>query len=805
MTKKNKSSNKWNETTWKGHRLAQHVSFNKLSFADKLKQIESLNEFSKTITNSPIKYSSNFQNEAQSSMSVAETSSIYKTGKSTNTIPLPGCRPIPLAAYLKGLGIFRLVAEQANPEAHCCWQNEHLTLNTRLSPEGLVAFFLNDYRPSAILAPWNGGSGFYPKDNDKALKALEASSAIRFQPYQLCIEKSRQAINQLGLKQKPEKESKHDLLQSLRNNLPEDAIEWLDAAFLLGDDGAKFPPLLGTGGNDGRLEFTNNFMQRLGEVFNLQDDVPSTSSEKWLRSALLDDAFPGFEKAPVGQFDPSSAGGANAGTGFDAASLVNPWDFILMIEGALLFAVASAKRLESVSQGQLAYPFCVRPAGVGYASGSLADEKASRAEMWMPLWEHPVGFAELRTVLNEGRAQISGRPARNGVDFARAVTSLGVDRGLASFQRFGFQVRNGLAYFATPLDRLPVQRNTSVRLLEEIDPWLDRFRSKAASDNPAPPAGVASALRCLEDSILRLCQAESPDRVQDVLIALGHCERTLVRSLRWTRESAYLQPLQGLSLKWLKAANAASPEFRLAAALASSTLLAKDRQLPFRHFLEPVASHGNKETHWFAWRDELPAETAWIEGKPTEALNAIFHRQLLIAQNADLQTFYLRARKPAFLADIADFIEGNLDLSLFTDLLWGLCLLDWRSTDDPPSIAHPQEKHTPDALYALLRRCFPGSKTLEPAVPINPAIHHHAARGNAIQASRLATQRLRASGLQPAIRELQANTQHTQRTAAALCFPIAPPNLQRLAHQVLHVQDFEDKPKKPAFSFEDED
>ena len=43
-------------------------------------------------------------------------------------------------------------------------------------------------------------------------------------------------------------------------------MPWLDVCFVLGEDGPSFFPLLGTGGNDGRLDFTNNFMQRLADV-----------------------------------------------------------------------------------------------------------------------------------------------------------------------------------------------------------------------------------------------------------------------------------------------------------------------------------------------------------------------------------------------------------------------------------------------------------------------------------------------------------------------------------------------------------
>ncbi len=48
-----------------------------------------------------------------------------------NTIPLKGCTPEPLMNYLKALGIFRLVAEQADPDARVSWTGgvAHLARN----------------------------------------------------------------------------------------------------------------------------------------------------------------------------------------------------------------------------------------------------------------------------------------------------------------------------------------------------------------------------------------------------------------------------------------------------------------------------------------------------------------------------------------------------------------------------------------------------------------------------------------------------------------------------------------------------
>src|SRR5690606_31265595 len=100
-------------------------------------------------------------------------------------------------------------------------------------------------------------------------------------------------------------------------------------------------------------------------------------------------------KGAVGQFDPGGAGGANSMVGFSGKTLLNPWDYVLMLEGAMVFASAAVKKLETRTQGALAYPFCVRSSGVGYGSASEEDEQSGRAEMWLPLWNQPATLAEI--------------------------------------------------------------------------------------------------------------------------------------------------------------------------------------------------------------------------------------------------------------------------------------------------------------------------------------------------------------------------------------------------------------------------
>jgi len=55
---------------------------------------------------------------------------------------LDGCSPIPLASYLKALGILRLVSEQADPEARAWWEGDRFLLASHLDEPELIEFFL---------------------------------------------------------------------------------------------------------------------------------------------------------------------------------------------------------------------------------------------------------------------------------------------------------------------------------------------------------------------------------------------------------------------------------------------------------------------------------------------------------------------------------------------------------------------------------------------------------------------------------------------------------------------------------------
>ncbi len=224
----------------------------------------------------------------------------------------------------------------------------------------------------------------------------------------------------MELEEAPSGEAKQELLVRLRDTLPEPALDWLDAAVLVGEE-LKFPALLGSGGNDGNLDFSGNAIARLLRVMDPETGTARPNVREWLAALLFDHASAGLPQDSQGQFDPAGSGGLNQGAGFDGRSVANPWDFLLLVEGTLVFAVVATRRLESNTPGTLSAPFSVRTTAVGSAANADGESAASRNEQWFPVWANPTRYEELATLLGEGRAQLARKPVVNALDFARAV------------------------------------------------------------------------------------------------------------------------------------------------------------------------------------------------------------------------------------------------------------------------------------------------------------------------------------------------------------------------------------------------
>lgn len=726
-----------------------------------------------------------------------------------NEIILAGCTPTPLANYLKALGVFRLVAEQKDPDAKAFWKGEHFVLVTRLEGKDVERFFLEEYRPTPILAPWNGGSGFYfqaeklkakdpatgkrqktglrnqPTEATKVVATLLTSKASRFAPYRQLLSLGQATVAQYQLTEAPKEDEKAYFIRHIRNTYPDEFVAWLDAALALTTEKTEFPPLLGTGGNDGNLDFTNNFMQRLVELFNPTTGEAIGFSPAWLEQALHATPTPKLSQNAIGQFAPGQIGGANSTTGFFTDSRVNPWDFVLMLEGALLFVTATTRRLESSRQAALAFPFTVHPANGGSGGMTQTDAASgkSRGEIWMPLWGRPTQLEEIRALLAEGRATVGRCAARDGLDFARAVARFGTDRGIAAFQRYGFMVRNGLAYLATPLGRVETTKAPSADIIADLDQggFLERLRREARGKDAS--ASLKRAIAQLENALFVLTRpGGGRQAIQRALILLGEVMQTLAVSHKG-QEAVPVLP--SLSESWVLQADDGSAEFRLAMALASLADL--------RAYLVPVARDNGR----WQWAPESRLHV-WGKGDLAHNLVCVVERRVIEAQlqESAREPFASRSRMGARLADIQAFLSGQTDDARIAALLQGLVWAKLPEALAPATSGRTNGASVPTA-YAVLKPFFTPPALLKHLGRLPEDAHltlpgelpRLLAAGQVPKAYDIAWRRARIAGLGwPKGEVPQTSALNGPRLLAALAIPLEAAALAQLLPRAENLQ-----------------
>lgn len=687
----------------------------------------------------------------------------------THEHTLKGCTPTPLASYLKALAVLRLVAEQGgDPDATGCWRNDEFVLRTRLSKDELLRFFLENYEPTPLVAPWNAGSGFYyqegklnekdpvtgkkrktgrrdqPTEATRALEAIERSSAARLDAYRKAIKVARAAVAHYKLAKAPD-DKKQEFIAHVRNTAPDRVLRWLDSAIVLADGQLKFPPLLGTGGNDGNLDFTTNFMQNLAVVLPLDDGEITAAARELLGAALCAAPTTALSDRAIGQFSPGSAGGPNAASAFEGDARVNPWDFILMLEGALLFAASAARRLESSSAAVLSAPFTVCSRLGTEGAAALTDDGDARGEIWMPIWHAHFTLEEVLALFTEGRAALGARPVRDGLDFARAVAQLGVDRGIGAFQRYGFLMRSGKAFLATPLSRVAVRRNPQADLIDELErrEWLVRVQC-LPRDDKAPGAFRAAEAR-LDAALFALTQRSDKMAVENVLRQVGRIEALCASSPKLRKA---LVPVPTLSHEWVRRAHDGSAEFQIALALAGLSLPdereGKRVYVSIRPHLAPVNPDG---TDW----DENDYLICWGAGALERNLAAVLHRRRLEATRLNGEGEVLRSRSGARLDDVQRFLAGETDDRRIAELLSGLACVDLDHFVAP----EVQNFAMPLPAYAVLKPFFASESMLrahgwlppDRSLRLPAEIPARLAAGDVATALKLGWQRLRALGV----------------------------------------------------------
>lgn len=776
----------WSKTTFGGSRREQLLRARSMNLRERLEALEDLTALSERLQAMPRQRAAHPADAA-----VGEEVTGYRAVRPGREVVLAGCTPTPLCNYLKALGVLRLLSAK-HPETRGFWRGEEFVLASHLHREDIEWFFLNEYRPTPVMAPWNGGSGFYEKDNKVALNAILGSRGRRLQPYRTCLAISERTLAGMDRSTSPKHEQKSALLQRIRGSWPETLLDWFDAVVSLSGGSEQYPPILGTGGNDGRFDFTNNFMQNLLVVLDPDDGSPPQTATGLLNAALFAEVIPGLVKNAIGQFAPGQAGGPNATTGFggtsDAADArINPWDFVLMVEGALSFAASVVRRNAADDSGVLSYPFTVRAVNSGAGNLGEGDAQEARGELWMPLWRNPATFREVRALMAEGRVAFGRKPARDAVDFVRAVTRFGSYRGIQAFERYGLLKRSGKAYLATPLARVAVVEQAGPRWIDELDhdDWLDRFRRFA--QGKGVPQRLVTLRRRLEDALFAFSGREPPAaETQALLHLLGEIQRALANA---RSAMAAVRPLPHLSERWVTAADDGTTAFRIAAALAGLRGVG-DVHLPLRAQLFPVHP---RFVRWATPHSNIGmrlciGRRAALVGTLTTFLG----RRLWLAEKLEMPDRPLQSPAGVTLTDVLAFLRGDAMDERIDALLPGLSLC--RVPQGPQTDTGPDSTTAAFGLLKLVhtpKHVLRDLGVLAPTadMPVPAGILARLAAGNhANRAVRMAWQRLRASGLSPAF-SVDAlpvlSGIEPGRAAAALLIPLRFGATARLARSVL--------------------
>ena len=691
-------------------------------------------------------------------------------------LAMDGCVPKDMLSYMKALGILKSIAERRDGNAQGFWRDgDQWVVRSALDRDAALDFFMNEWQPTPIMSPWNKDSGFQPGKAVKAMDALNrviAEESPRFDDWRTVCHESRLAAEEAESRFDKDKDKKDWILRKCRNGFPDSALEWFDAVFVLTDEssGASFPPLFGSGGNDGRFEIGAKFVDCVEQC--LLNRNP-TESEDLLESALFASKSPSIKNkrtGTLGFFDAEAS----------SQELINPWDFVLAMEGVLLFAGSASRRLGAGARSYAAFPFMASSSSSAGSQTVSGDESSSKSkgELWTPVWEAPASFRDVKLLMSEGRAEIGGRQAGNSVDFVRAISGLGVMRGISAFDRYGFLVRNGRANIATWLDRVPVPSEPPSASNALFD--LDRPRRNAGSAKAS--AAMKSLGNRLEDSIYRFAKnGGGAPALQNVLLRVAEVERYAGK----LRDGDSMPPISGLQRVWEREANDGSAEFRLALSLAS--IVGENGWYAIRENLEPVKREDGK----LQWSKEPGGAFVWNAlNDPLLNMAAVLERRCVDSgRTEDVKHPALGGKRFARLEDVVEFLHGRVDERRVGDLALALSITEMGGK---PFVLRPRREEgrrrptlVPPAYAAMKLTLLPRDLQVngrlvsieEPArIASEAALIPLLRAGRIAEAYALASRRLKAStglGVKNKNPQIADGRGNGLRLAAALLFPIS--------------------------------
>ena len=433
---------------------------------------------------------------------------------------------------------------------------------------------------------------------------------------------------------------------------------------------------------------------------------------------LFGDNYPNVREADAagGLYWPSLVEAPNIGQEFIAnpKKRAQPWDFILAMEGLMIWSSSATRRGEQLMQDRVSFPFYCDSSLGGSLTPAFAEmpgsQSISNGEIWCPLWQTPASIEEIGRLFTEGRLIAFEKTATRATQFANAVASAGIERGIAAFQRIGLLERSGsgdhTASLAIHLGTWATRRVEDVGLLAE----LESFESSVATTlqlNANQPRRLLLARQHFEEALFDAASlAVSEDkrvkreRFLATLVSAAQVEQELALTMGRVKfkvkeqlTERLIPPISGLGRKWFSVAEVDDPMYRLARAIAGITAWGEastdGRKHPavecVRTNLLPVVRP------WKIWewydakrRKGLRDSSVWSRGLSLEVnLAAVLHRRLVDALRGVGDGLPLWSSFGAGFDDLLAFWNREVDESRLADLIHALALVhvgQWTQT-----------------------------------------------------------------------------------------------------------------------------
>jgi len=668
-------------------------------------------------------------------------------------IKLRGCTPEPLGNYLKGLGVFRLITEQADPEARAWWREGYLHIyqskwvGTGAEVEGhLSNWLLDGCQFTPLIAPWQTGTGYLNKGKrtagGDALSGLLGLSHRGTESFRDVFKDFARALSvelpedpaqwpKVVREKAPPDLSDAEVLRLLRNRLENrPSVRWLDAVGVSASrsresDNPSWFPILANGGGEASGQYIVNHQQRLLSLLRSKDDE---RSQVQLESTLFGMSPPGAleAKAMGAMYYPSLMKAPNVGQDFipDPERRVNPWDFVFLLEGTVIWSMTVTRR-KGVTPEKASFPFYCRssfggsvitvPKEVEGAEGSIAN-----GEIWCPIWRYPATLYEVQRIFGEGRLQVGDQVITRGLDFALAMMGVGVDRGIHAFYRYSLLERSGsgrqTTLLAVPSGCFVPQRALHVSLLADLRDFAQQISQFLVDSSQLPRrltrARVEFEQAWFNSTVASVSARQDPaPSLEELLLATGRlmCElgtnATRPGVVKIKRGSDTIErtvmPVRPLRREWASlSAGKQTPEYCLARAVGSIGAWGTksgDKESgvaveAIRANLLPVMARGRR----WEW-DDTSRSAVWARGAALEAnLASVLRRRLIDAQRGVGKGLPLWSSFGANFKDLLAFWSRGIDEARIADLIHGLALIETPRADEPYIDRVQKNDQTPD-------------------------------------------------------------------------------------------------------------